>query len=130
VRIVVSEERGRLEDVDKYQDTYLPHGQAYQFAASQEIPHILWNLKVHYHINKCLPPVPILNQINPFRAPPTPFLKIHLNIILSSVPGFSKWSLSLRFPHQNRVYTFPVPPIHATCPANLIFLDGHLNNIW
>ena len=45
---------------------------------------------------------------------PSPhFLKIHLNIILPSTPGFSKWSLFLRFPHQNLVYTFPLP--HTCC---------------
>ena len=37
------------------------------------------------------------------------FLKIHLNIILPTMPGFSKWSLSLGFHHQNPVYTSSLP---------------------
>jgi len=48
------------------------------FSASQEIPHILWNMKIHYCIHKSLPPVPILRQINPVYPPPPPshYLKI------------------------------------------------------
>jgi len=38
------------------------------------------------------------------------------------MPGSSKWSLSLSFPHQNPVYMSP-HPIHATCHTRLILLD-------
>jgi len=47
---------------------------------------------------------------------------LRVNIIIPSMPESSKWSLSLRFPHQNHVYTTSLP-IHATHPAHLILLD-------
>jgi len=88
----------------------IPSCETNRFAASQEIPHILWNQKVH----KCPSPVPILSQLDPVHIPTPHFLKIHLNIIFPSTPGSPKRSLSLRFPHQNPVYACPHPHTRYT----------------
>ena len=52
-------------------------------------------------------PYPEPDQSCPF--PTSHFLKIRLNIILPSMPGSYKCSLSHKFRHQNPVYTFLLP---------------------
>ena len=86
-----------------------PSSEANRFRASQEIPPILWNPKVHYRCQKCPPPLPVLSQLNPVHTPTSYFLKIQLNIFLPSTPGSPKWSLSFGFPHQNPVYASSLP---------------------
>ena len=80
-----------------------PSWEANWFAASQEIPRILWNPKVRYRTHKRPPPVPILDQPNPVHIPTSHLLEIHPNIIHSSTPRSPQWSLSLRFPHQDPI---------------------------
>jgi hypothetical protein len=99
-----------------------PSTEANRFAASQEIPRILWNPKVHYRIHKCPSPGPILSQINPVHATTSHDLTVHPNIIPPTTPGSPKWFLPFRFPHQNPVYTSPLPNARYM-PRHLILLD-------
>jgi len=61
---------------------------------------------------------------------PSHILKIHINIILSSTPGSSKWYLSLRFPHQNPVYISPLPHTCYMPRTSLYSRFHHPKNIW
>ena len=89
------------------------------FSASQEIPRILWNPKVHYCIHKC--PPPWASSIRSTPPHPTSWRSI---LILSS-------HLRLRLPSglfpsgfsTKTLYTPLLSPIRATCPAHLILLD-------
>ena len=70
-----------------------PSWAANWFAASQEIPHISRNPKVHYHTHKRPPPVSILCQPNPVHIPTSHLLQIHPNIIHPSTPRSLQWSM-------------------------------------
>ena len=107
---------------DTYSMVQSPSWEANWFAASQEIPLISRNPKVHYRTHKRPPYISILGPSNPVLIPTSYLLEIHPNIIHPSAPRPPQWSLSLGFPTKT-LYTPLSSPIRATCPAHFILLD-------
>jgi len=94
-----------------------PYWEANWFAASQEIPRISRNLKVHYHTHKRPPPVSILGHPNPVHIHTSHLLEIHPNIIRPSTPRSPSG-----YPTKT-LYTPISSPICATSPDHLILLS-------
>ena len=105
------------------QTQHSPSWETNQFSATQEIPHILWNPKVHYRFHKRPPPVQILSQLDPVHTPTSHFLKFNLNIILPSPPWSPKWSLSLKFPHQKTCISLS-NPLHVLYAPPILFFSS------
>jgi hypothetical protein len=83
-----------------------PSCEANRFPANKEILRILWSSKVHYHIHKCPPRVPILSQLDPVHTPTSRFLIIHLNIILPSILVFQVVSFPQISPPKSCIHPF------------------------
>ena len=106
-----------------------PSWDANWFSARQEIPCILWSPKVHYRIHKCPPPVPVLSQINPVRAPhPTSWGSI---LILSSHlrAGLPSGLFPSGFPIKT-LYTLLLSPYMLHSRPNSFFLIWSPEQNW
>ena len=104
--------------------SFLTHSmeQISYWEASQEIPRILWNPKVHYSVYKCTPSPPVLSHINPVHT-------LHLSSWRSIL--ILSFHQCLRLPSGLFSSCFPTKPLYvpflfpilATCPAHIILLD-------
>jgi len=88
-----------------------PSWEANRFSASQEIPRILWNPKVHYRSHNSFLPVPS----HPTSWRSILLLSSHLRLGLPSALFPSGFLTKI-------LYTPLFSPIRATCPAHLILL--------
>jgi len=78
-------------DLLSYSMVQSPAWEANWFAASQEIPRISRNPKVHYSTHKRPPPVSILSQPNPVHIPISHLLEIRPNTIHPAMSWKSYW---------------------------------------
>ena len=70
-----------------------PSWEVKRLSASQVIPRILCNLKLHYRIHKCTQTVTILSQTDPVHNTTSHFLNTHLNINFPSFPSIPVCSM-------------------------------------
>jgi hypothetical protein len=95
-----------------------PCWEANSFSASQEIPHTVWNPKVHHRVHKSPPLVSILSQISPVHSL-FYFLNIHFNIILHLRLGLLGGLFPSGFP---TITLSPYPYVPHAPPISLLFI--------
>ena len=87
-----------------------PSWEANWFAASQEIPRISRNPKVHYRTHKRPPSISILGPPSPIHILASHLLEIHHNIMHPSTPRPPSPVVSFpRFPHQESSLHWLIP---------------------
>jgi len=63
-----------------------------------------------------------MNQMTLIHPLTNCFLKVYVDVILTSMPSITKWSLPFRIPRK-QVYAFLFSSTRATCSAHFSFID-------
>jgi hypothetical protein len=107
-----------------------PSWEAANCAATQELPSILWNQKVHHHVHKSPPLVPVLSQIDPVHTIPSYLSKIYFNTVHPHVSWISLVVSFLLASHQYLI-CIPLCPnsCYMLCPSPSPSLY-HFNYVW
>ena len=100
-----------------------PSWEAKRFSASQEIPHIFCEPKIHCRVHETQPPVPILRQISPVQAPISlledPILILSSHLLL----GFPVGLLSYTLPPKPWMHLSCFPYVLRALPISLLFIS-------
>ena len=102
-----------------------PSWKATRSSACQEIPHILCNMKVHYHIQKSWPLVPILSHMNPIQSTPSNCISLRIILIL---PTYLHLSLPNRIFSSGFPTKFQDLPLFSSQAAHHTPLDNMLRS--
>jgi len=94
-----------------------PSWEANNHSPNKDIPYLLWNPNIHYHVHKNPPPISILSQMNPVYIFQSYFPNIHSDTILSFVPRSSVFPPGF---HTKILYAFLICPMCATCLTHII----------
>ena len=91
--------------------------ETYTSSVLQEVPHIFWNLKFHYHLHNSLP---LVTNLSYMKAPCIlPTYHLWSILILSSHLHSGFPSSFFRFSHKIP-YAFLIYFMHVTCPTHVI----------
>ena len=103
-----------------YSKQQTPSWEDKRFSASQEMPRIVWNPKVHYRIHKYPETVPILSQLHPVHSPPPtswrPILILSFHLCLGLPSGL----FPSGFPTKT-LYTPLLSPYELRAPSISFF---------
>jgi len=98
-------------------------------SSSQNIPHIVWDLKVHYGVYKNLQLVSFLSQVNPVCTLPTMLFRTYFKNTLPSSHRSSKWFVLFGFLIRDCVWFSVICHVcHMACSFNPPGFD-HPNNL-